>query len=102
MAISTKCIPVKRRGLLINVQTRKLHIKNCHHTKRSLVKHSFEVGHRMNWSMIEIAALETKFRKKRFAESFFINTSPSARNQKSSDIFPNVIKQRLVARSFMI
>jgi len=46
----------------------------------------------MNWSKIQIVAFENDFRKRRFIESFFINSTPNVINEKSSDLFPKIYK----------
>jgi len=46
----------------------------------------------MNWSKTQIVAFENDFRKRRFIESFFINSTPNVINKKSSDLFPNIYK----------
>ena len=46
----------------------------------------------MNWSKTQIVAFENDFRKRRFIESFFINSTPNVINEKSSDLFPNIYK----------
>jgi len=60
--------------------------------KSALAKHILELDHRMNWSETQIVAFENDFRKRRFIESFFINSTPNVINEKSSDLFPNIYK----------
>ena len=68
------------------------YIKHFHPEKSALAKHTLELDHRMNWSKTQIAAFENDFRKRRFIESFFINSTPNVINEKSSDLFPNIYK----------
>jgi len=68
------------------------YIKHFHPEKSALAKHTLELDHRMNWSKTQIVAFENDFRKRRFIESFFINSTPNVINEKSSDLFPNIYK----------
>ena len=68
------------------------YIKHFHPEKSALAKHTLELDHRMNWSKTQIVAFENAFRKRRFIESFFINSTPNVINEKSSDLFPNIYK----------
>ena len=47
----------------------------------------------MNWSKTQIVAFEIDFRKRRFIEPFFINSTPNVINEKSSDLFPKIYKE---------
>ena len=49
----------------------------------------------MNWSRTQIVAFENDFRKRRFIESFFINSTANVINEKSSDLFPQTRKATL-------
>ena len=68
------------------------YIKHFHPEKSALAKLTLELDHRMNWSKTQIVAFENDFRKKRFIESFFINSTPNVINKKSSYLFPNIYK----------
>lgn len=56
-------------------------MKNFHPDKSNLAKHALELGHRMNWSQIQIVAFEKGFKKRLFTESFFINSTASIINE---------------------
>ena len=58
--------------------------------KRALAKHGLELEHRMNWSKTQIVAFVNDFRKRRFIESSFINSTPKVTNEKSSDLFSKI------------
>ena len=68
------------------------HIKHFHPEKSALAKHTLELDHRMNWSKTQIVAFENNFRKRRFIESFFINSKPNVINEKRLDLFQISIK----------
>jgi len=67
------------------------YIKHFHPEKSALAKHTSELDHRMNWSKTQIVAFETDFRKRRFIESFFINSTPNVINEKEFRPFPKYL-----------
>jgi len=62
------------------------YIKHYHPEKSA--KHTLDLDHRMNWSKTQIVAFENDFRKRRFIESFFVNSTPNVIYEKSSNLFP--------------
>jgi len=58
-------------------------IKHFHPEKSALAKHALELELWMNWSKTQIVAFENDCRKRRFIESFFINSTPNVINEKS-------------------
>jgi len=68
------------------------YIKHLHPEKSALDKNTLELEHRMKWSKTQIVTFENDFRKRRFIESFFINSTPNVINKKSSDLFPKIYK----------
>ena len=68
------------------------YIKHFYPEKSALAAHALELEHRMNWSKTQIVAFENDFRRRRFTESFFINSTPNVINEKSSDLFPKICR----------
>jgi len=68
------------------------YVKHFYPETTALAKHALELEHRMNWSKTQIVAFENDFRKRRFIESFFINSTPNAFNKESSDLFLKIYK----------
>jgi len=50
------------------------------------------LGHSMDWQHLKVLEFECDFHKRRFIESFYINTDQSSINDKSSDMFPDIYR----------
>ena len=74
--------------------TRKLEhqrdIKNGKSEASALAKHSIELDHVIDWDKSDILHFEVNYHKRRFVESFFINTLNNVMNEKTSVNFPNL------------
>jgi len=44
----------------------------------------------MDWQQSKVSEFECGFHKRRFVESYYINTDRSNMNDKSSDMFPDI------------
>jgi len=74
----------KQKCPLTRESQRISYIKNFHRNKSALAKHALELGQRMNWPQTQIVAFEKDFRKQRFTESLFINSTTRAVPTKAS------------------
>jgi len=58
--------------------------------RSALTRHIFDLGHSMDWQQSQVLEFECDFHKRRFIESYYINTDQSSMNDKSSDMFPDI------------
>ena len=56
----------------------------------ALSKHAVELGHSIDWKSYEVLQIETDYHKRKFIESFYINSLSNVLNDKKSVSFPSV------------
>ena len=62
-------------------------VKNSDNNATALSKHPVELGHSINWENYKI---ETDYHKRKFIESFYINSVSNVLNDKKSVCFPSI------------
>jgi len=67
-------------------------VEKCHATCSALAEHAITAKHTTDWPKTKFLVFETDFKKRRFLESFFINTNGIVMNNKTNDLFPSVYK----------
>jgi len=67
-------------------------VKHKRFDKSALTRHVFDSGHSMNWQQSKVLYFECDFHKRRFIESYYINSDQSSMNDKSSDMFPDIYR----------
>ena len=65
-------------------------VKNGDNNATALSKHAVELGHSIDWKNYEILQIETDYHKRKFIESFYINSLSNALNDKKSVCFPSI------------
>jgi len=50
------------------------------------------IHHSMDWQQSKILEFECDFHKRRFIESYYVNSDQSSMNDKSSDMFPDIYR----------
>jgi len=67
-------------------------VKHKRFDKRALTRPVFDLGHSMDWQQSKVLEFECDFHKRRFIESYYINSDQSSMNDKSSDMFPDIYR----------
>ena len=65
-------------------------VKNGDNNATALSKHAVQLGHSIDWKNYEILQIETDYRKRKFIESFYINSLFNVLNDKKSVCFPSI------------
>ena len=65
-------------------------VKNGDNNATALPKHAVEFGHSIDWKNYEILQIETDYHKRKFIESFYINSLSIVLNDKKSVCFPSI------------
>ena len=65
-------------------------VKNINNNATALSKHAVELGHSIDWENYEILQIETDHNKRKFIESFYINSLYNVLNCKKSVCFPSI------------
>ena len=65
-------------------------VKNSDNNATALSKHAVELGHSIDWENYEILKIETDYHKRKFIESFYINSLSNVLNDKKSVCFPSI------------
>ena len=60
--------------------------------RSALTRYVFDLGHSIDWQHLKVLEFECDFHKRRFIESYYINTDQSSMNDKSSDMFPDIYR----------
>ena len=60
--------------------------------KSALVTHVCLNGHRIDWESLEILAIESDYKKRRFLESFYIHKTDFSFNNKINSFYPGLYK----------
>ena len=63
-------------------------VKNSDNNATAFSKHAVELGHSIDWKNYEILQIETDYHKRKFIESFDINSLSNVLNDKKSVCFP--------------
>ena len=69
-------------------------VKNSENNVTALSKHAVELGHSIDWENCEILQIETDYHKRKFIESFYINSLSNVLNDKKSVCFPSIYQKR--------
>jgi len=77
---------------VLRLDTKKImaDVKYRRFDRSALTRHIFDLGHSMDWQQSQVLEFECDFHKRRFIESYYINTDQSSMNDKSSDMFPDI------------
>jgi len=70
----------------------KADIKNKRFDKSALTQHTFDLNHRMDWANSKVLEFESNYYRRRFIESFHINSDKDTMNEKRSDLFPDIYR----------
>ena len=65
-------------------------VKNSDNNATALSMHAVELGHSIDWKNYEILLIETDYHKRKFIESFHINSLSNVLNDKKSVCFPSI------------
>ena len=65
-------------------------VKNSDNNATALSKHAVKLGHSIDWKNYEILQIETDYHKRKFIESFYINSLSNVLNDKKSVCFPSI------------
>ena len=61
--------------------------KNSDNNATALSKHAVELGHSIDWKNYKILQIETEYHKRKFIESFYINSLSNVLNDKNPFVF---------------
>jgi len=67
-------------------------VKHRRFDRSALTRHVFDLGHTIDWQDSKVLKFKCDFHKRRFIESFYINTERSSMNDNSSDVFPDTYR----------
>ena len=67
-------------------------VKTSDNNATALSKHAVELGHSIVWENYEILHIEIDYHKRKFIESFFINSLSNVLNDKKSVRFPSIYR----------
>ena len=65
-------------------------VKNSNNNATALSKHVVELGHSIDWKNYENLQIETVYYKRKFIESFCLNSLSNVLNDKKSVCFPSM------------
>jgi len=81
-----------KRSLETRQKEHKTDIKNKRFDKSALTQHTFDLNHRMDWANSKVLEFESNYYRRRFIESFHINSDKDTMNEKRSDLFPDLYR----------
>jgi len=79
-----------KRSLETRQKEHKADIKNKRFDKSSLMQHTIDLNHRMDWDNSKVLEFESNYYTCRFIEPFHINSDKDTMNEKRSDLFPDI------------
>ena len=68
-------------------------VKNSDNNATALSEHAVELGHLIDWKNYEILQIETDYHKRKFIESFYINSLSNVLHDKKSVCFPSIYQK---------
>ena len=81
-----------KRSLETRQKEHKADIKNKRFDKSALTQHTFDLNHRIDWANSKVLEFESNYYRRRFIESFHINSDKDTMNEKRSDLFPDIYR----------
>ena len=76
-------------------------VKNSDNNATALSKHAIKLGRSIDWENYESLQIETYYQKRKFIESFYINSLSNVLNDKKSVCFPSIYQNLFfVSRHF--
>ena len=84
-----------KRSFHTRLAEHKADVRKNRHQNTALANHAYENNHEMNWDKFKILALESNWHKRKFIESFYINSNRHSINAKNSVQFPAIYENLL-------
>ena len=75
------------------------YVKNGDNNATALSKHAVELGHSIDWKNYEILQIETDYHKRKFIESFYINSLSNVLNEKKKNPFVFLLYTKICFRN---
>ena len=83
------CIGETKRWFETRKKEQTRDVKNSDNNAPALSKHAVKIGHSIDWENYEILQIETDYHKRKFIESFYINSLSNVLHDKKSVCFPS-------------
>ena len=84
-----------KRAFATRLKEHKADIRNNRAQNSALAQHALTLKHNMDWDNFKILAYENDWHKRKFIESFFINSKTNTVNAKNSVQFPAIYQTML-------